>query len=292
MAAVAAAAVLMSGISVSAADWSQATYSDGDPSTVKIISTDENGVDFCNSATNTDICKVRITLDKVLKNREDYSKIATMKWKVTYKGVSDALTTDALSGGTYMTNNNSTGYSIRSENYDEENEKAIWANSTYEQVDFYNVPEDMPLEKDGELVFMDWSFADITNQGVTVRISDLEIYDKDNNPIEQLGYKEWTPEMSADVIDTGAGNPTHKGDEEKAEEAPEEAEPVEEDAPAEESAEEAEPVEETPAAEEETPVEPESIEEVPKTGDTGIFVALGALAVAAGALTVTSKRKQ
>ena len=288
---VALAAALVCGVNASAADWSQVSYADSDPSTVHIISTDENSVHFCNSSTNTDICKARITLDKVLKNREDYSKVRTVKWKVTYTGVSPDFTGDALSGGTYLTNGGSTGYSIRCEEYDEENDKPIWKETEYTTTDFYTVPEDTPLEKDGELVFMDWSFADISNQGISLIISDLQFFDEDNNEIEQLGYGEWTAEMSADVIDSGAGNPSHTGDEEKPEETPAE-EVKESEEPQEETA---EPSEEPVEAEEETQESEkadETIEEVPKTGDIGVQIAFAALTAAVGAMFAIPKIKK
>lgn len=186
--------------SVSAADWSQASYADNDPATVKMISQDENGITFTNSAENTDICKARITLDKVLKNPEDYANIARMEWTVTYNGVTPELVAEVgLAGGAYVTNTNSSGYTIEPDEYDE-NEKGIWKQSSYSTADGLTVEN--PLVKDGEVVFMDWSFADIGGQGVTVTISDWKIFDKDGNEIEQLAYGEWSDAIESDAIES------------------------------------------------------------------------------------------
>ena len=279
-------AVTLGGNNVLAADWSQASYADSDPNTVHVVSTDENSATFSNSATNTDICKLRITLDKVLKNRDDYAKVASVKWTVTYNGVSPDLKADALSGGTYLTNNGSVGYTIRCDEYDEENEKAIWNNTSYSVEDSYEVPEDTPLEKDGELVFMDWSYADIGNQGVSVTVSDLKFYDKDGKEIEQLGYKEWTEEMSADVVDSGSGNPTHtESSAETAETSATVDEDVQSDVP---SDSEDEKLSETEAQETEVAV---PIETAPATGDAGTYASIIALAGASVGLALTKKKR-
>ena len=109
-----AAAMALSALSISAsaADWQQVTYADGDSNNANIIATDANSVTFTNSASGIDLCKVSITLDKILKDPDDYSKIAEISWRVTYKGVTPSFSGEALSGGTYITNANSAGYSI------------------------------------------------------------------------------------------------------------------------------------------------------------------------------------
>lgn len=179
------------GVSVSAADWSQASYADNDPNTVKIISADANGVTFTTTDLQTDICKARITLDKILKNPDDYSKIAKMTWNVTYEGVTPDFVTEggALSGGTYATNKNSEGYNIKAE--EAEDGSFIWEDKVYTTTDSVTFDEGETPEKDGEMVFMDWSFANIGSQNIKVTVSDLKIFDKDGNEIEQLGYGEY-----------------------------------------------------------------------------------------------------
>lgn len=199
------AAVSAMAVSVSAADWSQASYADNDPETLKIISQDENGITFTNSETNTDICKARITLDKVLKNPDDYANIARMEWTVTYNGVTPELVAEVgLSGGAYVTNTNSSGYTIEADEYDE-NEQGIWKQSTYSTVDGLTVEN--PLEKDGEVVFMDWSFANLGGQGVTVTISDWKIFDSAGNEIEQLAYGEWSDGTTSGSEDEAESKP-------------------------------------------------------------------------------------
>jgi len=267
-------------ISVSAADWSQASYADNDPNTVKIVASDENSVTFTNSKFNTDICKARITLDKVLKNRADYANIAKMEWTVTYTGVTPELTADKLSGGTYVTNASSVGYGIESDDYDEDAEKAIWNNDTYTIQDSYEVPDDTPLVEDGELVFMDWSFADIGSQGVQVTVSDLKIYDKDGNEIEQLGYKDWVEGTTED--DSTEAVQEAEAEEEVAEET--EVEDIETDNIKET---EKEVEKEEPASDD---IESIPDEENAETGDLSIYVAVGLLAISAVAVGVISKK--
>ena len=281
--AVMTSAIVMNGITVSAADWSQASYADSDPSTVNIVSTNNDSVTFENSATNTDICKLRITLDKVLKNRDDYAKVASVKWKVTYNNVSPDLTADAFSGGTYLTNGGSVGYTIRCDEYDEENEKGIWNETSYSIEDWYDVPKSNPLEKDGELVFMDWSYADIGNQGVSVTVSDLKFYDNDGKEIEQLGYEEWTEDMSSDVVDSGSGNPSHteKTENETGDASEEAVEEAADAADTDKISTEAEAVSETTVP----------IEEAPATGNVGTYLAAISLIGAVGGLCAVRRRK-
>lgn len=191
------AAMSAMAVSVSAADWSQASYADNDPTTCKVLSSDGDGCTFTNSATQPDMAKLRITLDKVLKNRDDYAKIAKMEWTVTYSNVPSDLTVPSMAGGTYVTNTNSRQYKFEADEYDEATDTGTWKSSEYVTTDGIEVEN--PLEKDGELVFMDWSFAGLGEYGITYRISDLKIWDKDGSEIEQLGYKEWTEDMSADA---------------------------------------------------------------------------------------------
>lgn len=186
--AAALATIATMSITASAADWSQCSYADNDPSTVKIISLNDDGVTFTTSTKSTDICKARITLDKILKNPDDYSKIAKMTWTVTYS-IPDDFEAESLSGGTYATNKNSDGYTIRADGETEN----TWKDTTYtidDQVEF----TDKTPEKDGEMVFMDWSYADIGSKNVSVTISNYKIFDADGNEIEQIAYGEYGAE--------------------------------------------------------------------------------------------------
>lgn len=269
-----AAALVISTLSaaVSAADWAQASYADANPNTVKIISTDENGVTFTTSDADPDICKARITLDKVLRNPDDYIKIAKAEWTVTYTGVSSKYTGDALSGGTYFTNTNAVGYNIRCDEFDED-DNPVWKNDTYTITDSVELPA--PAEKDGELVFMDWSRANIGGAGIHVTISDFKMYDAEGNEIEQIGYKEYG------------------------------LEPVEAPAPAEEDAPEetASPVENPTEPEKsedktigEEAVESEQPTETPKednvkTGEEAPIIALAALAASSAVIAIKTRRK-
>ena len=74
VACVAALASVMS-ISVSAADWSQASYADNDPNTGNVMVADKDFVIFTNTAAITDIAKCRITLDNVIQNPDDAQNI-------------------------------------------------------------------------------------------------------------------------------------------------------------------------------------------------------------------------
>lgn len=185
-------------ITVAAADWSQASYADNDPNTVKMISQTNTSITFTTTDTNTDICKARITLDKVLENPEDYSKIAKVEWKITYAGVTPDFKGEALSGGTYVTNTNSEGYSIKPDEVDA-NDNPVWKNDVYTTTDKLDVTA--PLEKDGEIVFMDWSFADIGAAGITVTISDFKMFDASGNEIAQLGNNEWAEGIPNDELE-------------------------------------------------------------------------------------------
>lgn len=259
----AAAAMAAMAVSVSAADWSQTSYADNDPNTVKIVETTKDGVKFTNGIVNTDIAKARITLDKILKNPDDYSKIRKMTWTVTYDGVTPDFESEiGISGGTWATNVNAQGYTIRPE-YDE-NDKAIWDKTQYVIEDFaeWGV-DDKPKcpEKDGEMVFMDWSNADIASQGVTVTISNFKIFDADGNEIEQLGFGEYS--------ENGAAA------EEKPEEKPEET-PADDGKEEEPESKPGYDVVEEPSAE---------------TGNEGIFVAMAAVAASAITLGATRKKK-
>jgi len=253
IAALAAASAMA--VSVSAADWSQVSYADNDPSTVKIISQNADGVTFTTSDSNTDICKARITLNKVLANPADYSKIAKADWTVTYKGVSSAYTNYQLSGGTYFVNSNSAGYNIEADSVDE-NDVGTWNNDTYTVTDSFETTT--PLTEDGEIVWMDWSMADIGGAGIEVTISDFKLYDASGAEIEQLAYGEYS---ETELI----------------------AEPAEStDIPFEEVTDE--------PAETDTPASDEVVKNA-ETGNTGVAAAVAAIACAATAIAVTSKRK-
>lgn len=243
-------------VSVSAVDWSQASYADNDPSTVKMLSQTADGITFTTSDLNGDIAKARITLDKVLANPDDYSKIATAEWTVTYKNVSKDYTNYQLSGGTYFVNSNSEGYKIEAETIDE-NDVGTWENDTYTITDKFTATE--TLEKDGEIVFMDWSMADIGSAGIEVTISDFKLFDASGAEIAQLGYGEY-----------GNSDSTSEADEVTA-------------------IEETIDVEDTTVTD--TPVPDNTIDNA-KTGNTGIATALAAIACASSALFVTSKIKK
>lgn len=256
------AAMSAMSVSVSAADWSQASYADNDPTTVKIISYDENSVTFTNDANSPDFAKCRITLDKILKNREDYSKIAKATWKFTYDGVKpDTVADSGLCGGTWCTSMNSKTYNIYPETVNED-ESYVWANTSYTVEDEVVFTAETPVVKDGEFVFMDWSYADLGNQGITYTVSDFKLYDADGNEIEQLGLGEWTDGVEA-------------------------AEPAETEEPAETDA----PATDAPATEEHKPGD-DNIEGNAQTGTTENVVIAGAvLAASAVALAVSKKRK-
>ena len=210
VAAVAAVATMAAmAVNVSAADWAQVSYADNDPGTGRVVAFDENGFEFANTDANADLCKARITLEKFLKNAKDFDKVRKLTWKVTYNNVSDKFTGEALSGGTYVTCTNSKGYKIEPEEWDDEKDLPIWKETSYTIEDYCELPDDMTLVEDGELVFMDWSYSNIGDFGITVTISDFKMFDKDGNEIEQLGLNEFGVEPITDVEEGVAdGQPT------------------------------------------------------------------------------------
>ncbi len=202
IAAVAAASALT--MSVSAADWSQAGYADNDPATVNIISTDENGATF-GATSDGAAAKLRITLDQILENPDDVSKIKSGSWKVTYNGLS-AYTGTAIGwvgGGTYAATGNSAGYGLAPNEWAEDG-TAIWEDSqTVEDSFKYLLPSSVPTDASAaEFVFMDWSGADVNifGNGVTVTISDLKLFDADGNEIAQKAYSG----AAAEVVEEAA----------------------------------------------------------------------------------------
>lgn len=250
--------------SVSAADWSQVSYADNDPNTGKIVSYDADGFEFANTDANADLCKARITLEKVLKNPKDFDKVRKLSWTVTYNNVSDKFTGEALSGGSYITCTNSTGYKIEPDEWDEANDKPVWKSTTYSVDDVCELPDDMTLVEDGELVFMDWSFSNIGDFGITVSISNFKMFDKDGNEIEQLGLNEFNAEAVSDV---------------------EEAEPVVDTEVKEDTTEvetTAEPVASDDTTKEDT---------TPKTGNSVVPVVFAAVAMLGAAGTMSKKSK-
>lgn len=177
-------------VSASAADWSKASYADGDPNTVKIISFDENSVTF-GATTAQGQAKCRITLSDVLENPEDVSKIKSGSWKVTYNGLSVYTGTEIgwLGGGTYCATGNSASVSLAPASYDE-NSAPVWDDSVTVEDSFkYLLPSSVPTDASAaEFVFMDWSgAADIFTNNVTVTVSDFKLFDADGNEIAQKG---------------------------------------------------------------------------------------------------------
>lgn len=270
----AALAVAALSATVSAADWSQASYADANPNTVKIISADADGVTFTTSDADPDICKARITLDKVLRNPDDYAKIAKAEWTVTYTGVSSEYKGDALSGGTYFTNTNAVGYNIRCDEFDE-NDNPVWKNDTYTVTDSVELKD--PAEKDGELVFMDWSRANIGGTGIHVTVSDFKLYDADGKEIEQLGFEEYGKE----TVETPEPAVEEESTETTAPEETVSAETESEKSDDKTIGEEAEP---------EKPIET-PVEENAKTGEEAPVVALAALAASSAFIAFKSRKK-
>ena len=203
--AAAAMAVSMVAVSASATNWSTATYADNDPTEATIVSTDENKVVFKNNG-NEVYVKCLVHLGDLIAP-EDFSKIRSATWNVTYDIPADAPAGNGLSGGTYFMGKNSTGYWINADYDDAGNPN--WSSGTYTSPDdakFLMANEYESLTAESELVFMDWTAnagSDVvTNGDVTITVSDLKFFDADGNEIAQLPYAGGS--SSAPAADTGA----------------------------------------------------------------------------------------
>ena len=312
--AVAAAMALAStmAISASAADWSKSGYADGDPSTVNIISTDENGATFTQSESGNSNCKLRITLSDILENPEDVSNIYSGEWDVTYNGLSSLNEENVgwLGGGTWAATCNSTQYSLSPTSWTEvpegsdEESRAQWEDSQTVQDGFkWILPSQVPSDPTtAEFVFMDWSGQDLVAHGITVTVSNFHLYDKDGNEIAQKAYGSSDAAVEEEAADEETPEETEAPAEEEAaeEETVEETEaPAEEEAAAEEAPADEAPAEETeaPAAEEEAPAaEPaapasDDTTTAAATGNASAIGIVGIMGVAAAAAAVSKKRK-
>lgn len=263
LAAIAAAAALCVSVSAaaSAADWSQTGYADNDPATVNIISTSADGVVFTQT-TDGVAAKARLTLDKMLADPADVSKVYSGSWTIVYHGLA-GTDIQGVGGGCYAATCNSTTYWLSPE-FNEDG-TVTWADEVTVEDSFKwllpsQVPED-PAE--AEFVFMDWANANLVSNNVTIELKDFKLFDKEGNEIAQKEY--------------GAAAPAEEA---PAEEAPAEDAPAAEEAPAEEATAEAE---EAPAAD--TAATP-----VAATGNTAA-ASIAAVMALAGAAALISKRK-
>lgn len=206
-AAVAMTASLMT-IAADATDWSKAGYADKDPSTVNIISTSEDKIEFTATADGK-TAKARITAGDVL-DEADLAKVKSASWTITYTIPEGTPAGDGLGGGTYFGFKNSATYWVSPE-YDEDN-NAYWASTTYSVEDSvkFLLPTEV-LAADSELVFMDWSNHEAITK-VTIAISDLKFFDADGNEIAQKPYNsvadtaEAAPAADDTTTSTGTGN--------------------------------------------------------------------------------------
>jgi hypothetical protein len=205
-AAAAALAASMMSISTSAADWSQTGYSDDDPTTVTIVSTDANGVTFTQQVAGGS-CKARITLSDILANVDDASKVKSGTWKVTYTGLSSLTGTDIgwLGGGCWAATCNSAGFGLSPNDYAED-DTTIWEDTqTVEDSFKYLLPSQVPEDATtAEFVFMDWSGQDLTAYGITLTVSDLHLYDEDGNELAQKDYSGAATAAADTTTDTAA----------------------------------------------------------------------------------------
>ena len=179
-----ATAVSMIAVSASATNWANASYADDDPSTVKVISVDENKASFTATADGA-AAKLRITIGELLEEA-DVANVKSATWTVTYEIPEGTAAGNGVGGGTYFGIKNSTGYWI-SPDYDDDG-NAYWGSSTYTATDEakFLLPTEV-LAADSELVFMDWSNHEAIT-AMTVSISDLKFFDGDGNEIAQKAY--------------------------------------------------------------------------------------------------------
>ena len=261
IAALAVMAVL--GSSVSAADWSKATYADENPDTCNILSFDANGITV-EEVNDGEITKVAINLSEVLADPADISKVYEGSWKITYTGLSSFTGTEVgwLGGGCYAATGNSAGFSLSPDEYDE-NGAPIWNDTqTVEDSFKWLLPSSVPASAgEGTFVFMDWSSQPLKSNGVTITFSDLVLKDKDGNEIAQK------------TADTASA---------PVEEAP--AEEVAEEAPAAEA-----PAEEAPAVVEAAPAVVETTANTP-TGNAPVLAIAAVMALAGTAAALTRRK--
>ena len=180
--AAAATAVSMMAVSVSATNWANAGYADGNPDTCTIVSTDENSMTFTAPAGGQQV-KARVTAGDLL---DDPTLVKSATWTVTYT-IADDVPGCWLGGACYFGCKNSTGYEINAD-YDEEG-NAYFAEKVKTVTDDAKFLLDSEvLNADSELVFMDWSSAADINK-INITISDLKFFDADGNEIAQKPYE-------------------------------------------------------------------------------------------------------
>ena len=179
-----ATAVSMIAVSASATNWANASYADDDPSTVKVISVDENKASFTATADGA-AAKLRITIGELLEEA-DVANVKSATWTVTYEIPEGTAAGNGVGGGTYFGIKNSTGYWI-SPDYDDDG-NAYWGSGTYTATDDakFLLPTEV-LAADSELVFMDWSNHEAIT-AMTVSISDLKFFDGDGNELPQKAF--------------------------------------------------------------------------------------------------------
>lgn len=188
LAAVAAAAALCASVSAtaSAADWSQTGYADGDPATVNIISTSADGVVFTQT-TDGVAAKARITLDQILADPADVSKVYSGSWTIVYHGLAGS-DIQGVGGGCYAATCNSTTYWISPE-FNEDG-TVTWEDEVVVEDSFkWLLPSQVPTDaSEAEFVFMDWANANLVSNNVTIELKDFKIFDKEGNEIAQKEY--------------------------------------------------------------------------------------------------------
>lgn len=188
IAAVVAAAALCVSVSAtaSAADWSQTGYADGDPATVEIVSTSADGVVFTQT-TDGVAAKARITLDQILADPADVSKVYSGSWTVVYHGLAGS-DIQGVGGGCYAATCNSATYWLSPE-FNEDG-SVTWAEEVTVEDSFkWLLPSNVPTDaSQAEFVFMDWANANLVTNGVTIEIRDFKIFDKEGNEIAQKEY--------------------------------------------------------------------------------------------------------
>jgi hypothetical protein len=195
--AAAIAAAAMMAVSASAADWSQAGYADDDPGTVNIISTSADGAVFEQTSDGLAV-KLRITLDQILENPDDASKIKTGSFKMTYRGLAGS-DIQGIGGACYAGTQNSSDFWLSPEFNDDGT--VTWEDEVSTECTInYLLPSKVP-DSTAEFVFMDWSSSNFASAGVTIEVSDLHLYDEDGNEIAQKAYS-GSADAAADTTET------------------------------------------------------------------------------------------
>ena len=203
-----ATAVSMIAVSASATNWANATYGDDNPDTGTIVSTSENSATI---AAAVDGNQIKLSVHaKDLLDEENFEKVKSATWNVTYDFSKAETAGSWVGGGTYFVCKNSTGYDLGSYvEYGEDGPIGYTQDTvTVEDSAKFLLPTEV-ITADSELCFIDWSQADcnFASNNVTITISDLKFFDADGNEVAQKAYEGTASAPAAEEAPAAAETP-------------------------------------------------------------------------------------